>query len=402
MDKPTNDAIEIKMGSSPKQNFVRFELSQRIEHLVMLISFTILALTGLPQKFPESPISVGFVGALGGIEQTRLIHHISAVVLMVVSIYHIVAVLYRVLVLRVPLTMLPLIQDFVHLYHDLLYYVGLRRHKAYYGRYSYAEKVEYLAVVWGTLIMAITGFMMWNPIATANWLPGEAIPAAKAAHGAEAILAVLAVILWHFYHVHLRHLNKSMFTGKLSRTEMQHEHPAELMQIESEQAWRPPSAEVIRRRQIYFLPVALVAVAGMGFGLIRFITLEDTAITTVPRGETAQVFVPVTPTPRPTPAPTATPELAEGVSPNSWAGTYEALFRNRCGTCHGITAVGGLSLATYENALKGGKSGPAIVPGDPEASILVQVQGAGDHPGQLTDEELQAVIEWIEAGAPEE
>jgi cytochrome b subunit of formate dehydrogenase len=402
MDKPVSDDRKIEMASSPKQHFVRFELSKRIEHLVMLVSFTILALTGLPQKFPESPISLGIVGALGGIEQTRQIHHISAVVLMVVSIYHVVAVLYRVFVLRTPLTMLPLVEDFVHLYHDILYYLGLRKRKAYYGRYNYAEKVEYLAVVWGTLIMGITGFMMWNPISTARWLPGQAIPAAKAAHGAEAILAVLAILLWHFYHVHLRHFNKSMFSGKLSREEMAHEHPAELAQIESGQAWSPPPAGIVRRRQKYFLPVAILAVGVMGFGMVEFITLEDTAITTVPRGETVEAFVPITPTPRPTPAPTATPELVEGVSPDSWVGAYESLFRNRCGSCHGITAVGGLSLATYEDALEGGNSGPAIVPGDPEASVLVQIQLAGGHPGQLTDEELQAVIEWIEAGAPEQ
>jgi mono/diheme cytochrome c family protein len=78
------------------------------------------------------------------------------------------------------------------------------------------------------------------------------------------------------------------------------------------------------------------------------------------------------------------------------------MFRNRCGTCHGITAVGGLSLATYEDALIGGDNGPAIVPGNPEASVLVQVQLEGGHPGQLTPEEISAVIEWIEAGAPEQ
>jgi hypothetical protein len=63
--------------------------------------------------------------------------------------------------------------------------------------------------------------------------------------------------------------------------------------------------------------------------------------------------------------------------------------------------VGGLSLATYESALKGGDTGSAIVPGDPEASVLVTVQMEGDHPGQLTETELLAVIKWIEMGAPE-
>ncbi len=59
------------------------------------------------------------------------------------------------------------------------------------------------------------------------------MPAAKAAHGGEAVLAVLAIIIWHFYHVHIKHLNQSMFTGKLSQEEMEHEHPAELAQIEA-------------------------------------------------------------------------------------------------------------------------------------------------------------------------
>jgi hypothetical protein len=63
--------------------------------------------------------------------------------------------------------------------------------------------------------------------------------------------------------------------------------------------------------------------------------------------------------------------------------------------------VGGLSLATYEGALDGGKSGPGIVPGNPEASKIVEIQSEGGHPGQLTDAELLDLIEWIEAGAPE-
>jgi mono/diheme cytochrome c family protein len=77
------------------------------------------------------------------------------------------------------------------------------------------------------------------------------------------------------------------------------------------------------------------------------------------------------------------------------------MFKNRCGTCHGTTSVGGLSLATYEDALAGGNSGPGIVPGDPDGSWIVKIQQEGGHPGQLTEAELQQVIEWIQAGAPE-
>jgi mono/diheme cytochrome c family protein len=78
------------------------------------------------------------------------------------------------------------------------------------------------------------------------------------------------------------------------------------------------------------------------------------------------------------------------------------LFRDRCGSCHGITAVSGLSLAEYDSALAGGNSGPGIVARDAQASWLVRIQSQGGHPGQLTSEELAEVIDWIEAGAPEQ
>jgi hypothetical protein len=189
--------------------------------------------------------------------------------------------------------MLPVIEDIQHLVQDILYFIGFRKHRGYYGRYNYAEKVEYLAVVWGTVIMGLTGFMMWNPLSTTQLLPGSVIPAAKAAHGAEAILAVLAIIIWHFYHVHIKHFNKSMFNGKLSRKEMVHEHPAELAQRESGYVNRRPPMKVLRRRQQIFFPVALVFTIGFSFGIYRFTNVEVTAITTIPQGETAQVYVPI-------------------------------------------------------------------------------------------------------------
>ncbi len=381
--------------------YIRFDRYQRIEHIVFLLSFSTLALTGLVQKFIVSPVSQAIIQLFGGIEPTRTIHHAAAVVLMIVSIYHVLAVLYRLMVLRVPWTMAPVIEDFKHLYEDVMYYFGMRKHKAYYGRYNYAEKVEYLAVVWGTIIMAITGFLMWNPIASTRFLPGEFIPAAKAAHGGEAILAVLAIVIWHFYHVHLRQFNKSMFTGKLTEKEMQHEHPAELALIKAGGDYQRPAPEILQRRKKIFYPIAALVTVVSGLGLVFFVTMETTALETVPPAQTAQVFVPVTPTPQPTLAATPTLPAAEGVAANTWDGNFSALFDNRCSTCHGFTKVGGLTLAAYQGALAGGNSGPGIVPGNPEASMIVKIQSAGGHPGQLTQEELQQVIDWIQAGAPE-
>ena len=393
-------ANQAESSTIPVKYYIRFDKYQRIEHIVFLVAFSILGITGLIQKFSQAPVSQAILSALGGIEVTRQIHHIAAVVMIIVSVYHIIAVLYKLMVIRVSWTMMPVIEDFKHLYVDVMYFLGLRKHRAYYGRYNYAEKVEYLAVVWGTVIMAITGFMMWNPLVTTQLLPGQFIPAAKAAHGAEAVLAVLAIIIWHFYHVHLRHFNKSMFNGMLSEHEMAEEHPAELAEIKANLP-REISSDVLRRRKRIFIPTATVIAIISGIGLFLFLTIETTAITTVLPGETVEVYVPLTPTPRPTPSAAPTPTPGEGIAADSWDGTYSAMFKNRCGTCHGTTSVGGLSLATYEDALAGGNSGPGIVPGDPDGSWVVKIQQEGGHPGQLTEAELQQVIEWIQAGAPE-
>ncbi len=389
------------LPSAGQVTFTRFDVSQRLEHIVFLLSFSLLGFTGLIQKFSANQVSDSLISILGGIDKVRIIHHYSAIVMMIVSGYHVLVLAYKVFVLHLHWSMLPVIEDIQHLIQDVAYFLGFRKHRAYYGRYNYAEKVEYLAVVWGTIIMGLTGFMMWNPLSTTRLLPGDFIPAAKAAHGAEAILAVLAIIVWHFYHVHVKQFNKSMFTGKLSRDEMVHEHPGELAQIEAGQADQRPPARVLRRRQQVFFPAALVFTLAFGFGIYKFTNLEVTAITTLPQGETAQVYVPITPTPRP--SPTAPPTLVPGaeVGAMTWDGYFSGLFRNRCSTCHGVTSVGGLSLSSYQEALKGGNSGPAIVPGDPDHSLLVEKQSVGNHPGQLTIDELNQVIAWILAGAPE-
>ena len=242
MDNPTAlpSPASREQAAEAQAVYTRFNLAERIEHILFLLSFTLLGITGLAQRYAETPIGLAVLEFFGGITGTRLVHHTAAFVMMWVSVYHIIAVLYRIYVLRVSWTMMPVIDDFKHLLHDISYFLGFRKHKAYYGRYNYGEKLEYLAVVWGTLIMALTGFMMWNPITTTKYLPGEVIPAAKVAHSAEAVLAVLSIIIWHMYHVHVKLFNKSMFTGKMTEQEMEEEHPAELAEIKSGQGWKRP------------------------------------------------------------------------------------------------------------------------------------------------------------------
>ena len=256
-------------------------------------------------------------------------------------------------------------------------------------------------MVWGTVVMVITGFMMWNPIATTNIVPGQFIPAAKAAHGGEALLAVLAIILWHMYHVIIRTRNKSMFNGYLTDEEMLEEHPLELADIKAGTARPPVTQEGIAQRARVYLPSFAVLAGVLLIGIIYFVTFEETAIAYLPPAEEqVEVFVPLTPTPLPTALPTPTGGVQAGAL--NWNETIGPLLASKCTSCHGASAMAGLNLSIYQEALQGGDSGPAIVPGDPDTSRLVAVQSTGSHPGQLSQDELALVIDWISAGAPEE
>jgi formate dehydrogenase gamma subunit len=385
-----------------KQLFKRFSILDRIEHWVFISSFLILGLTGLVQRYSESPIAQAIIQGSGGIEMTRSIHHVAAILMMLSVIYHIGAVGYKIYVRRVRMSMLPTPYDFSAAWDTVKYFLGIKKHPAQQGRFTFEEKVEYWAVVWGTIVMGLTGFMMWNPILTTRFLDGQFIPAAKYAHSMEAVLAVLSIFLWHFYHIFVKTFNKSMFNGKLDKHQMVEEHPLELADIKAGLAERPTDPQKINQRKKIFYPTYGVVAALMLVGVIFFVTYEETAITTVPpSASTEEVFVPLTPTPLPTQRPTATSSPI-GEAP-TWENSIAGIFADRCTSCHGeVAKLGDLDLSTYDTAIQGGKSGPAIIPGNPDESLLIQLQEAGGHPGQLTESEIALVREWITAEAPEE
>ncbi len=408
------------MSEQPSRSYERFPLARRIEHIIMLLSFTTLALTGLPQKFSSAPVSIAFVGIIGGIENLRRIHHFAAIVMMLGTAWHILVFGYMAYVRRTRLSMLPSLQDIKDGWQALMYNLGFAKFFPQMGRYTFEEKMEYWAFAWGAIIMGATGFMMWNPISTAKFLPGEVIPAAKAVHGGEALLAVLAIIIWHMYGVHIKRFNKSMFTGKMGEDVMLHEHPLELADIKAGLANRPVEPAALRKRQRVYFPIAGVLAVFMLGGVYGFVNAEKTALTTTERRvPTVEVFVPQTPTPAPTltatlpatetaastqtitgatPSTPSTPAVASALT---WDNAIGAMLQAKCGTCHGTAATAGLNLITYADAIKGSNSGPVIIPGNAAGSLIVQKQQVGNHPGQLTPEEIAQLIEWINAGALE-
>jgi cytochrome b subunit of formate dehydrogenase len=388
------------------RNYVRFSVARRLEHLVMLSSFFLLGMTGLSQKFSDSPIALFFLNLLGGIEGVRSIHHAAAIVMMLGTAWHLLVMGYQVFVLRSRMSMLPSLQDVKDGWTALSYNLGLSKSYPQMGRYTFEEKLEYWAFVWGTLIMGFTGFLMWNPITASRLLPGQVIPAAKAAHGGEAVLAVLAIIIWHMYGVHLKRFNKAMWTGVQTESEMLHEHPLELADLKAGHAGGKPDATTLRKRSmVYYLVAVIFSVIMLG-AVYSFVNAEETAIRTLPPHERVDVFVPLTPTTLPTPLPTPTVELASTPSGSvitpSWDAQINPIFQQKCAGCHNpASLMGGLDMSRFSALMQGGQSGAVIIPGDSGNSLLVTKQQAGGHPGQLSPEELSIVLDWINAGAAE-
>ena len=211
--------------------FVRFRPSERREHVILMLSFGTLAVTGLLQTFSSLP-PVGFlIQMLGGVDAVRVIHRLAALVSAAQSVYHVWRILETWFVKRERGGMWPYLRDVLNLVQMVKFNLGLTDKMPEFDRFTIEEKLEYWALLWGQIVMGATGLIMWFPLLVTTVLPGQVFPVARALHRWEAILAALAILTWHMYHGCIKDGNRSIFTGLLSEAEMQHHHPLEYQRI---------------------------------------------------------------------------------------------------------------------------------------------------------------------------
>jgi cytochrome b subunit of formate dehydrogenase len=220
---------------------LRMNRSQRVQHGLLALSFVALAITGFALKYPDSWVA----WLLGSSEPfRRLSHRVAAVVLLATGAWHIVYVIFTREGRQLVKDFYPRLQDARDVLRNLWYLFGWRRDKARIGRFGYAEKMEYWAVVWGTIIMGVTGLMIWFKIDVTQYLPRWMVDVALNIHYYEAILACLAIVVWHFYHVifdpDVYPLNPACWDGRVTEHWQEEEHPLEKPQIVVE----PPVAPV--------------------------------------------------------------------------------------------------------------------------------------------------------------
>jgi cytochrome b subunit of formate dehydrogenase len=216
----------------PRRIVVRMEPEQRIQHMLLLISFFTLVITGFALKYPESMFARAL---LIGEEVRSWIHRIAGTVLIVVSVYHVFYLAAKKSGRQMFADMLPAPKDATDVLVNLRYYLGLGGKPARFARFTYGEKMEYWALVWGTVVMASTGLMLWFKVGFGNLVPRWWLDVATAVHFYEAILATLAILVWHFYQVifdpDVYPMNWAWFDGKMSVEEYSHEHPEDAKTI---------------------------------------------------------------------------------------------------------------------------------------------------------------------------
>jgi cytochrome b subunit of formate dehydrogenase len=217
------------------QEFVRFSLRQRLEHFAVMTLFTILSVTGLPQKFYDNAASAWFLSAIGGVDRARSLHRLAGLLFAALAVVHIGGAVAEVLRGQSRLSMVPARKDFADAIATLRYYLGVSDRHPRFDRYDYRQKFEYWGLILGAGVVIVTGMILYWPVMVARVLPGELIPAAKVAHSNEGLLAFLVVILWHIYNAHFNPdvfpFDTSIFTGRITRDRMQHEHPLELERL---------------------------------------------------------------------------------------------------------------------------------------------------------------------------
>src|ERR1041384_1775184 len=153
----------------------------------------------------------------------------AGLVLLLVGAYHVYYILAKKEGRQLVRDLLPVKKDIQDVADSARYLAGLSDEKAKIGRFGYAEKMEYWAVIWGTIIMGITGLMIWFKMYVTWLLPRWAVDVALTIHYYEAILACLAIVVWHFYHVifdpDVYPVNWACWNGKVTKHRHDEEHP---------------------------------------------------------------------------------------------------------------------------------------------------------------------------------
>lgn len=194
-------AARIRETVGARRRDIRMYPFERIEHALLLLSFLTLVWTGFALKYPDQWWARLLVMWEHNFPVRGVVHRAAAVVMIAVAVMHAASLLSSVWLREHWKLLWPKRSDVPEALMSFAYNLGLGRQRPRISSHSYIEKAEYWAVAWGTVIMGITGIMLWANSLLLRFLPKVALDLATAVHFYEAVLAALAIFVWHFYAV---------------------------------------------------------------------------------------------------------------------------------------------------------------------------------------------------------
>ncbi len=259
-------------GNAYVQRFTPF---QRWMHVTVIVSFIMLAMSGLPLKYATAPWAHFLSALLGGEPQMLYIHLVCAGITFGYFFLHLAVVAWRYLRTRDTglfwgaNSMVPRGKDFVDLFQNIRWFLYLGP-RPRLDRWTYWEKFDYWAVFWGVAMIGASGVMLAVPNLAARVLPGQLLNVASVVHGEEALLAVGFIFIFHFFHNHLRPENFPMditiFTGRLPLERFREERPEQYQRLVQEDKLQsvlvgPPSRWSVWVWRIFGTVVVLTGLA---------------------------------------------------------------------------------------------------------------------------------------------
>ncbi len=223
------------------KKYLRMTLNERVQHLNLFISFSLLVITGFALKYPEAFWVAPITGAPAGMTLRGFLHRLCGVATVTLGGYHLLYIAFTQRGRGIIKDMIPGLKDGIDLWETLKNNLYLNRPAKVLkmGRFNFREKLEYLGLIWGTIVMTVTGFILWFEVEWLNYFPKWTFDVARAIHFYEAILATLTIIVWHFYSVifnpDVYPMSWAWITGDLTEHEMEEEHGLELERIKAAQ-----------------------------------------------------------------------------------------------------------------------------------------------------------------------
>ncbi|MGJ5819665.1 cytochrome b/b6 domain-containing protein [Paludibaculum fermentans] len=193
--------IPLQMLKPEQPRHERMYKWERIQHILLALSFITLAYTGFALHFPDSWWARPTLAWEKAYPVRGVVHRTAGAILVLTSILHVVTLFVSSRLRNHWKEFLPVVGDLREMVEGTLWRLGLRKEKPYQSSHSYIEKIEYWALVWGTIVMAATGVLLWANNWSMKFLPKLWIDFARSVHFYEAVLATLAIFVWHFYSV---------------------------------------------------------------------------------------------------------------------------------------------------------------------------------------------------------